>query len=130
MQKISGYRVCTSGVDARVCLLRPCGRAGQGCIGGKEGVGSTVTRGDSETTQEPSVQASTSAGTAGKGDHYRVDCRMQTYIFKEGMSRAETKDFTARVTYRVQANLNGGGEKNLGDILDDLNVPAYNLRCG
>src|SRR5215217_9586475 len=28
MQKDSGFRVCTSGVDARVCLLRLCGRAG------------------------------------------------------------------------------------------------------
>jgi hypothetical protein len=32
--------------------------------------------------------------------------------------------------YRVQANLNGGGEKNLGDILDDLDVPAYDIICG
>jgi hypothetical protein len=31
--------------------------------------------------------------------------------------------------YRVQANLNGG-EKNLGDILDGLDVPAYDTICG
>jgi len=55
---------------------------------------------------------------------------MQTYIFKENMSKAEAKDFTARVTYQVQANLNGGGDKNLGDILDDLDVPAYDFLCG
>ncbi len=55
---------------------------------------------------------------------------MQTHIFKENMSRAEAKDFAARITYRVQANLNGGGEKNLGDILDDLKVPAYGILCG
>jgi hypothetical protein len=130
MQKISGYRVCTSGVDARVCLLRPCGRAGQGCTGEKVGVEKTVTEAGSEPIHEPSVQVSTSAGATGNVDHYRLACRMQTHIFKENMRRAEARDFIARVTYRVQANLNGGGEKNLGDILDDLNVPAYNLRCG
>jgi hypothetical protein len=32
--------------------------------------------------------------------------------------------------YRVQANLNGGGEKNLGDILDEMDVPAYDIICG
>jgi hypothetical protein len=55
---------------------------------------------------------------------------MQTFIFKENMGRAEARDFTARVTYRVQANLNGGGDKNLGDILNDLDVPAYDSLCG
>jgi hypothetical protein len=39
-------------------------------------------------------------------------------------SRAEARAFTARVAYRVQANLNGG-DKNLGDILD---APAF--LCG
>jgi hypothetical protein len=97
--------------------------------GEKEGVGRTVTQAGSESIHEPSVQARTSAGATGNVDHYRLDCRMQTYIFKEAMSRAEARDFTARVTYRVQANLNGG-EKNLGDILDDLDIPAYDILCG
>jgi hypothetical protein len=97
--------------------------------GEKEGVGKTVTQAGSEPIHEPSDQASTSAGATGNVDHYRLDCRMQTYIFKEAMSRAEARDFTARVTYRVQANLNGG-EKNLGDILDDLDIPAYDILCG
>jgi hypothetical protein len=30
---------------------------------------------------------------------------------------------------RVQANLNGG-EENLGDILDDLDIPVYDILCG
>jgi hypothetical protein len=51
---------------------------------------------------------------------------MQTYIFKVDMSKAEAKDSTARVTYRVQANLNGRN-KNLGYILD---IPAYDFLCG
>jgi hypothetical protein len=98
--------------------------------GEKEAAGKAVTEAGSEATHEPSVQASTSAGSTGNGDHYTLDCRMQPHIFKEVMSRAEAKDFTARVTYRVQANLNGGGDKNLGGILDDLDVPAYDFLCG
>ena len=97
--------------------------------GDKEGVGRTVAEAETEATYEPSVQASTSAGATGNVDHYTLNCRMQTHIFKENMSRAEARDITPRVTYRVQANLNGG-EKNLGDILDDLDVPAYDLLCG
>ena len=97
--------------------------------GEKVGVGKTVTEAGSEATHEPSVQASTSAGATGNVDHYRLHCQMQTRIFKENMSRAEARDFTARVTYRVQANLNGS-EKNLGDILDDLDIPAYDILCG
>ncbi|CAA9464297.1 MAG: hypothetical protein AVDCRST_MAG58-3068 [uncultured Rubrobacteraceae bacterium] len=84
----------------------------------------------SGANHDTSVQASTSASTTGNADYYRIDCRMQTHIFKENMSRAEAKDFAARITYRVQANLNGGGDKNLGDILDELNVPAYDTLCG
>ena len=98
--------------------------------GEKEDVGTTVTEAGSEATHEPSIQASTSAGTTGNVDHYRLDCRMQIHIFKEDMSRTEARDFTARVTYRVQANLNGGGDKNLNDILDDLDIPAYDILCG
>ena len=55
---------------------------------------------------------------------------MQIYIFKEDMNKAEVKDFTARVTYRVQANLNGGDDKNLDELLDDIDVPAYRDLCG
>jgi len=42
------------------------------------------------------------------------------------MSKADAKDSTARVTYRVQANLIGC-DKNLGYILD---VPACDFLCG
>jgi hypothetical protein len=96
----------------------------------KGGAGKIDTRAGSEASYDPWVQAGSSAGAGGDVDHYRVDCRMQTHIFKEDMSRAEARDFTARVTYGVQANLNGGGDKNLGDILDDLDVPAYDSLCG
>jgi hypothetical protein len=136
MQKASGYRFRVSGFAPLVLALM-FAFAGFGCVGeqaedapgDKEGVGKSETEAGIEATHEPSVQASTSAGATGNVDHYRLDCRMQTHIFKEDMSRAEAKDFTARVTYRVQANLNGGGDENLGDILDDLDVPAYDFLC-
>ena len=102
---------------------------------GEEEDAEKVVTGSEMTAQAPSNdtasgQVSTSASATGNADHYRLDCRMQTHIFKEYMSKAEAKDFTARITYRVQANLNGGGDKNLGDILDELNIPAYDTLCG
>jgi hypothetical protein len=83
-----------------------------------------------EAPHGSSVQASASTSPTGNAEQYRLSCRIQTHIFKEEMSKAEVKDFTARMTYRVQSNLNGGGNKNLGDILDDLGVPAYTSLCG
>jgi hypothetical protein len=74
------------------------------------------------------VRASDSA--TGNVGQYRRSCRMQAHIFKEDMSKAEVKDFTSRIAYRVQANLNGGDDKNLGDILDDIDVPTYKGLCG
>jgi FlaG/FlaF family flagellin (archaellin) len=137
MLKASDYRFRASGFASLVLALilafacSSCaGEQAGNASSEKEGVGKTETEVGLEATHDPSVQESTSAGATGNVDHYRVDCRMQTYVFKENMSRAQARDFTARVTYRVQANLNGGGEQNLGDILDDLNVPAYTFLCG
>jgi len=130
MRQVSGFATL---VLAFVLALTTFGCAGEqprDAPGEKEDAGKTVTEAGSEATHEPSVQAGTSAGATGNVDHYRLDCRMQTHIFKEDMSRTEARDFTARVTYRVQANLNGGGDKNLGDILDDLDIPAYDILCG
>jgi hypothetical protein len=135
MQKASGYRFRVSGFAPLVLALM-LAFAYFGCAGEQAGNASSEKEGvrkseaGSEATRDPSLQVGTSARATGNVDHYRVDCRMQTYIFKENMSRAEAEDFTARVTYRVQANLNGGGDKNLGDILDDLDVPAYDFLCG
>jgi hypothetical protein len=100
--------------------------------GNKEDVARSQTTAGAGTkaTHDTSVQASTSASVAGDADYYKVECRMQTHIVKEDMSKAEVKDFTSRITDRVQANLNGGDDKNLGDILDDLKIPAYDTLCG
>ena len=81
-----------------------------------------------EATHDSVVRASASAGAIGDAGQYGDNCRIQTYIFKEDMSKAEVKDFTARITYRVQANLNG--DENLGELLDDIDVPAYKGLCG
>ncbi|MBA3616042.1 MAG: hypothetical protein H0W79_05935 [Rubrobacteraceae bacterium] len=93
-------------------------------------VSETTAGAETKATYDTSVQASTSTSVAGDADFYKVECRMQTHIFKEDMSKAEAEDFTSRITDRVQANLNGGGDKNLGDILDDLKIPAYDKLCG
>jgi hypothetical protein len=137
MQKASGYRYQVSGLAPVVlALMLACacfgcaGEQARDAPGGKGGAVKIDTEARSEDNYDPSVQAASSASASGDVDHYRVDCRMQTYIFKEDMSKAEAKDFIARITYRVQANLNGGDDKNLGDILDDLDVPAYPFLCG
>ena len=126
MQKVSGF-VALVLVLAFACF--GCvGEQARDASGGEEGAGKTEA--GSEDSNDPWVQAGSSAGAGGDVDHYRVDCRMQTHIFKEEMSRTEARDFKVRVAYRVQANLNGGDDKNLGDILDDLDVPAYDSLCG
>jgi hypothetical protein len=132
MQKASGYGFQVSGFAFLVVLTFACfgcgGEQVRDASGGEEGAGKTEA--GSEDSKDLWVQAGSSAGAGGDVDHYRVDCRMQTHVFKEEMSRTEARDFTSRVAYRVQANLNGGDDKNLGDILDDLDVPAYKGLCG
>jgi hypothetical protein len=116
MQKVSGIRFQVSGFAALVLVLAfACfgcgGEQARDAPGGKGGAGKIETRAGSEDTYDPSVQAGSSAGASGDVDHYRVDCRMQTHIFKEDMSKAEAKNFTARVTYQVQANLTAAARR-------------------
>ena len=132
-EKASGYRYQVSGLALLVLVLAFFGLACGGeqtrdAPGEKGGAGKTEA--GSEATHDPSVQGGSSAGSGGDVDYYRVDCRMQTHIFEEEMSKAEAKVFTARIANQVQANLNGGGDKNLGDILDALDVPVYKDLCG
>ena len=139
MHQASGYRYQVSGF-ARLVLALMFGFASFSCAGEQAGNAHTASGQSSatnaaaearvEATHGSSTQASTSASVTGDAEQYRLSCRMQTYIFKEDMSKAEVKDFTSRITYRVQANLNGGGNKNLGDLLDDIDVPAYEGLCG
>ncbi|MDQ3863516.1 MAG: hypothetical protein M3317_08470 [Actinomycetota bacterium] len=86
--------------------------------------------GAGKVVAKPVGQAGTPAGATSSAEHYRLNCRMQTHIVKENMSEAEARDFTARVTYRVVANLDGSGNKDMGEILDDIDVPAYKGICG
>ena len=83
-----------------------------------------------DAAHDSSVRASAPASATGNAGRYTVGCRKLIHISKEGMSKAEVEDFRARITDRVQANLNGGGDKNLGEILDDMGVPAYEDLCG
>ena len=133
MQKASGYGFQVSGLALLVVVLAiACFGCGgeqiRDASGGEEGAGKTEA--GSEDSNDLWVQMGSSTGAGGDVDHYRVDCRMQTHIFKEEMSRTEARDFTSRVAYRVQANLNGGDDKNLADILDDLEDAAYKGLCG
>jgi hypothetical protein len=138
--QVSGVRIGNPGVsaDARVWRLRLCGRADRECGGEKGYVASGQASTDkkaaakgagSEAARDSSAEDGISTGAIGNMEQYRQSCRMQTYTVKEGMSKAEVKDFNARVTYRVQANLNGGGDKNLGELLDDIDVPTYRGLC-
>jgi hypothetical protein len=132
-EKASGYRFQVSGLALLALVLAfACfgcvGEQARDASGGEEGAGKT--KAGSEDSNDPWVQGGSSPGADGDVDHYRVDCRMQTHIFKEEMSRTEARDFKVRIAYRVQANLNGGDDKNLGDIMDDLDVPTYKGLCG
>jgi hypothetical protein len=84
----------------------------------------------SETTAPSRHTALVQAGATGGALRYRLNCRMQTYVIKKDLSKAEVKDFTAGVTYRFVANLDGSGNKDMGEILDDVGVPAYDGLCG
>ena len=83
-----------------------------------------------DATDSSSVRASAPAGAVGDAQHLNLNCREQTYIVKEGMGKAETEHFVARITDRVLANLDGSGNKNMGEILDDIGVPSYEDFCG
>jgi hypothetical protein len=130
-KKASGYRFQASGFVCLVLVLtlafacageRAGDAAGQKNDTESAGVGT-------EATQAP-VQVRSSDSATGNVGQYRHSCRMQIHIFKEDMSKSEVEAFTSRITYRVQANLNGGDDKNLGDILDDIDVPTYKGLCG
>jgi hypothetical protein len=133
-KKASGCRFQASGF---LCLILALTLA-FACAGERAGDAHTASgqAGDTESeevgteaTQAP-VRVRASDSTISEAGQYRQSCRMQIHIFEEDMSKAEVKEFTSRIAYRVQANLNGGGDKNLGDILDDIDVPTYKGLCG
>jgi hypothetical protein len=138
MGQASGYRSRASGA-VRPALALIVAFSGFACAGEQAWdahrasgqAGATKEAGTkTEAAQGSSTRASSSAGAIADVEQYRTSCRMQTHVFKESMSEAEAKDFTSRVTYMVQANLNGGDDKNLGDLLDEIGVPSYKGLCG
>jgi hypothetical protein len=136
-KKASGYRFQASEFVCLIlaltlafaCLACAGERAGDAHADSGQAGDTESERVGTEVTQAP-VQVRASDSPIGAAGQYRHNCRMQIHIFKEDMSKAEVKDFTSRIAYRVQANLNGGGDKNLGDILDEIDVPTYKGLCG
>jgi hypothetical protein len=136
-KKASGYRFQASGfVFLILALILAC--ACLACAGERAGdahadsgqAGDTNSAGVGTEVNHAPVRVRASDSATGNVGQYRHSCRMQIHIVKEDMSKAEVKDFTSRIAYRVQANLNGGGDKNLGDILDEIDVPTYKGLCG
>jgi hypothetical protein len=124
-KEASGYRFQASGF---VCLILALTFA-FACAGERAG---DVHKASGQAGDTKSVGVGTrAAGSAiSETGQYRHGCRIQVHIFEEDMSKAEVKEFTSRITYRVQANLNGGGDKNLDDLLDEIDVPTYKSLCG
>lgn len=127
-----GFRFQASGFVCLVLVLT-LAFACFACAGERAGDAAGQTN-DTESagvgTEATPADVRASDGAIDGAEQYRLSCRMQTYIFKEDMSKAEVEAFTSRITSRVQANLNGGDDKNLGDILDDIDVPTYKGLCG
>jgi hypothetical protein len=96
---------------------------------GEKGRAGQVAAGSETAARAPSGHTAPGQATGG-ARRYRLNCRMQTYVIKEDLSKAEVRDFTARITYRVVANLDGSGNKDLGEILDDMGIPPYEDLCG
>jgi hypothetical protein len=137
MEQVSGNRPQASGFTrlilalalAFACFSFAGERAGNALADSGQASDTKAAGVETESTHAPfQVRASDSA--IREAGQYRHSCRMQIHIFKEDMSKAEVRDFTSRITYLVQANLNGGGDKNLGDLLDEIGVPTYKGLCG
>ncbi len=98
---------------------------------GEKGRAGQVAAGSGTAAWAPSSRtAPGQASSTGGARRYRLNCRMQTYVIKEDLSKAEVRDFTARITYRVVANLDGSGNKGMGELLDDMGIPDYDNLCG
>jgi hypothetical protein len=136
-KRASGYRFQASGLVRLIlaltlaCVCVACAGERAGDAQAESGqAGDTRSAGvGTEATHAP-VHVHASDSATGNVGQYGHSCRMQVHIFKEDMSKAEVTDFTSRIASRVQANLNGGGDENLGDILDDIDVPTYKGLCG
>ena len=75
----------------------------------------------------PSVNASASVDTS-RMDNF--DCRIQAYVLEEGMDAQASEAFGEEMGNLLVEDMEAGGDKDVGDILDDMGVPAYEDQCG
>ena len=75
----------------------------------------------------PSVDASASVDTS-RMDNF--DCRIQAHALEEGMDAQASTAFGDEMADRLIEDMEAGGNKDVGDILDDMGVPAYEEDCG
>ena len=81
----------------------------------------------SEGSALPSVNASASVDTSRMQN---FDCRIQAHALEGGMGAQESEAFANEMADRLVEDMEAGGDKDVGDILDDMDVPAYEEQCG
>ncbi len=81
----------------------------------------------SEASALPTVDPSASVDTSRMEN---FDCRIQTYAIEEGMDAQGSQVFAEEMADRLVEDMEAGGNKDVGDILDDMGVPAYEEQCG
>lgn len=57
-------------------------------------------------------------------------CRMRAYVLKNNMSEAEIEAISEEIADRMISDIEAGGHKDVGDIMDDMGVPKYIAQCG
>jgi hypothetical protein len=80
------------------------------------------------------VPASEAASTEPTGlqpspEFYEWNCRGETYVIEQGMSAQESEAFGTEMGNRLADDIEAGGDKDMGDILDEMGVPAYEEEC-
>jgi hypothetical protein len=57
------------------------------------------------------------------------NCRAETYVTEQKMSEAKRTAFGVEMVDRLAEDIKVDGHKHMGDILDDIGVPAYEEEC-
>lgn len=57
------------------------------------------------------------------------NCRGDAYMAEQGMDAAEQEAFANELADRLIEDIEAGGDKKMGDIMDEMGVPAYE-ECG
>jgi hypothetical protein len=83
-----------------------------------------------ETTYVASESATAAPSSASASPNAAFNCRILAYVAEENMSEAEAADFSEEIANRMVEDMDAGGHKDMGDIMDDMGVPAYKEECG